>query len=93
MTQARVQGVADDRFDGVRSQFQTHLDTGADIGASFCVTKDGETVVDLWGGFADIEGTRPWEKDTIVWPTGANWILMRLSRNTGRSLPRAERQT
>ena len=66
MTQARVQGVADDRFDGVRSQFQTHLDTGADIGASFCVTKDGETVVDLWGGFADIEGTRPWEKDTIV---------------------------
>ncbi|MEQ9436976.1 serine hydrolase domain-containing protein [Hyphomonas sp.] len=66
MTQARVQGVADDRFEGVRSQFQTHLDTGADIGASFCVTKDGETVVDLWGGFADIEGTRPWEKDTIV---------------------------
>ncbi|WP_430403776.1 serine hydrolase domain-containing protein [Hyphomonas sp.] len=66
MTQARVQGVADDRFEGVRSQFQTHLDTGADIGASFCVTKDGETVVDLWGGFADMEGTRPWEKDTIV---------------------------
>ena len=66
MTQAKVQGVAGDRFEGVRNQFQTHLDTGADIGASFCVTRDGETVVDLWGGFADVEGTRPWEKDTIV---------------------------
>ncbi|MFH1517912.1 MAG: serine hydrolase domain-containing protein [Pseudomonadota bacterium] len=66
MIQAKVQGVASDKFEGVRNQFQTHLDTGADIGASFCVTKDGETVVDLWGGYADVAGTRPWEKDTIV---------------------------
>ena len=66
MTQAKVQGIASDKFEGVRNQFQTHLDTGADIGASFCVTKDGEAVVDLWGGYADIERTRPWEKDTIV---------------------------
>jgi CubicO group peptidase (beta-lactamase class C family) len=66
MTQAKVQGVASDKFEGVRNQFQTHLDTGADIGASFCVTKDGEAVVDLWGGYADVAGTRPWEKDTIV---------------------------
>ena len=42
MTQAKVQGVASNKFEGVRNQFQTHLDTGADIGASFCVTKDGE---------------------------------------------------
>ena len=27
---------------------------------------EGETVVDLWGGFADAAKTRPWEKDTIV---------------------------
>jgi len=66
MNQAKVQGIASDKFEGVRNQFQTHLDTGADIGASFCVTKDGEAVVDLWGGYADIERARPWEKDTIV---------------------------
>ena len=66
MSQAKVQGIAGDKFEGVRNQFQTHLDTGADIGASFCITKDGETVVDLWGGHADVERTRPWEKDTIV---------------------------
>ena len=66
MAKAEVQGFVNDKFEGVRNQFQTHLDTGADIGASFFVTKDGETVVDLWGGHADVEKTRPWEKDTIV---------------------------
>ena len=66
MAKAEVQGFVHDKFEGVRDQFQTHLDTGADIGASFCVTKDGETVVDLWGGYADVEKTRAWEKDTIV---------------------------
>jgi CubicO group peptidase (beta-lactamase class C family) len=30
------------------------------------VTKDGETVVDLWGGYADAAKTRRWERDTIV---------------------------
>jgi CubicO group peptidase (beta-lactamase class C family) len=62
----QVQGFADEKFAGVRDQFQAHLDSGADIGASFCVTKDGEVVVDLWGGYADVARTRPWEKDTIV---------------------------
>ena len=66
MAKAEVQGFVHDKFEGVRDQFQTHLDTGADIGACFCVTKDGETVVDLWGGYADVEKTRAWEKDTIV---------------------------
>ncbi|KCZ92866.1 EstA family serine hydrolase [Hyphomonas johnsonii] len=66
MAKAEVQGFVHDKLEGVRDQFQTHLDTGADIGAAFCVTKDGETVVDLWGGHADVDRTRPWEKDTIV---------------------------
>jgi len=43
-----------------------NIDSGADIGASFTATIEGETVVDLWGGWADAEKTRPWEADTIV---------------------------
>ena len=27
---------------------------------------NGETVVDLWGGYADAAKTQPWEKDTII---------------------------
>jgi CubicO group peptidase (beta-lactamase class C family) len=30
------------------------------------MTVDGQTVVDLWGGFADAGRTRPWQRDTIV---------------------------
>jgi CubicO group peptidase (beta-lactamase class C family) len=55
-----------ERFAGVRAMFGENLASGEDVGASFCVTVDGETVVDLWGGFADEARTRPWRADTIV---------------------------
>jgi hypothetical protein len=42
------------------------LECGADVSASFCATIEGETVVDLWGGFADRAKTRLWKNDTIV---------------------------
>ncbi|WP_203902225.1 serine hydrolase domain-containing protein [Virgisporangium aliadipatigenens] len=56
----------DERFTGVRDMFDKHLESGADVGASFSVTIGDETVVDLWGGYADAERTRPWTADTIV---------------------------
>ncbi|PQM26292.1 serine hydrolase [Sphingopyxis lindanitolerans] len=61
-----VQGFAHERFDFVRDLFERNFATGRDIGASFSVTIAGETVVDLWGGWADEAGTRPWQRDTIV---------------------------
>jgi CubicO group peptidase (beta-lactamase class C family) len=61
-----VQGFVHDGYEKVRDTFEENLTSGADIGASFCATKDGETVVDLWGGYADPAKTRPWVKDTIV---------------------------
>jgi len=66
MADGSVQGVADERFAPVRAAFEANLASGADVGASFCATLEGETVIDLWGGFADAGKTRPWEKDTIV---------------------------
>ena len=61
-----VDGFVRDRFAAVRDAFEANLSSGADVGASFCATLEGERVVDLWGGFADEARTRPWEKDTIV---------------------------
>jgi hypothetical protein len=55
-----------DGFPGVRAVFEENLASCADVGASFCATVEGETVVDLWGGFADEARTRPWRDDTIV---------------------------
>ncbi|MEM5516695.1 serine hydrolase domain-containing protein [Henriciella sp. AS95] len=66
MADGMADGFTEDRFAAVREQFEQNLSDGTDLGASFCVTSKGETVVDLWGGFADPEKTRAWEKDTIV---------------------------
>ncbi|MEI9887497.1 MAG: serine hydrolase domain-containing protein [Rhizomicrobium sp.] len=59
-------GFAHDKFAAVRTAFDANLAGGDDVGASFCATLEGETVVDLWGGYADAARTRPWMKDTIV---------------------------
>ena len=66
MADGSTQGMTHDRFKETRTVFEGHLAGGQDIGASFCATLEGETVVDLWGGFADAEKTRAWERDTIV---------------------------
>jgi len=61
-----VHGFAHDKYAAVRKLFEDNIASGEDIGASFCATVNGETVVDLWGGYADPAKTRPWNKDTIV---------------------------
>jgi CubicO group peptidase (beta-lactamase class C family) len=67
---AEVHGTVDDRFTGVRDALAAQLD-GDELGASVAVDVDGETVVDLWGGWRDEERTTPWTQDTIVnvWST------------------------
>lgn len=66
MADGSVQGLTQERFAPVREAFEANLASGADVGASFCATLEGEIVVDLWGGFADPGKTRAWERDTIV---------------------------
>jgi CubicO group peptidase (beta-lactamase class C family) len=66
MADGSVQGHVHDRYAGVREAFEANLASGADLGASFCATVEGEVVVDLWGGFADEAKSRPWARDTIV---------------------------
>lgn len=66
MTDTSVSGSTDPRFEVVATMFAANLASGADVGASFAATIEGETVVDLWGGFADEARTRPWEADTLV---------------------------
>jgi CubicO group peptidase (beta-lactamase class C family) len=66
ISDAEVQGTCPDRFSAVHEAFAAHLASGADVGASVAVYIDGESVVDLWGGYFDMSYTRPWERDTIV---------------------------
>ena len=52
-------------FEPVRQVF-ADLWKDIEIGASFCAWHRGEKVVDIWGGYADVDMSRPWEKDTLV---------------------------
>ena len=67
---AEVHGSCDERFQGVRDALAQQLD-GEELGASIAVDLDGETVVDIWGGYRDEARTTPWTEDTIVngWST------------------------
>ncbi|MEU2735383.1 serine hydrolase domain-containing protein [Streptomyces sp. NPDC007095] len=66
-----VHGHCDARFAAVRTAFEENFQGRDELGAAVTVTLDGETVVDLWGGWADAARTRPWERDTLVnvWST------------------------
>ena len=52
-------------FEPVADTFRANFLERGEIGASLCITVEGETVVDLWGGWADLERGRRWEEDTL----------------------------
>jgi CubicO group peptidase (beta-lactamase class C family) len=62
----RIEGTCSPEFAAVRSAFEDNFRRRGEIGSSVCVYKDGEKVVDLWGGHKDREQQVPWENDTIV---------------------------
>jgi CubicO group peptidase (beta-lactamase class C family) len=68
---AEVSGNCDARFEAVRDALAGQLDTGNELGASIVVDIDGDTLVDIWGGWREVEQRVPWTEDTItnVWST------------------------
>ncbi|WP_035791482.1 EstA family serine hydrolase [Kitasatospora mediocidica] len=58
-------------FGAVRDVLEENLSTGEELGAGLVVDIDGERVIDLWGGFRDVERRVPWTEDTLtnVWST------------------------
>jgi CubicO group peptidase (beta-lactamase class C family) len=71
MASGMLNGHVDSRFEPLRDVLETSLTSGAECGLSVTVDIDGDTVVDVCGGYADEARTRPWEPDTIVnvWST------------------------
>ncbi len=65
-----VSGTCDARFAPVRDALAQQLERD-ELGASIVLDIDGQTVVDIWGGWCDSARSRPWERDTItnVWST------------------------
>ena len=66
-----IDGHCEPEFTAVRDALAANVESGAELGASVVVDIDGRRVVDLWGGYRDIDRRLPWESDTItnVWST------------------------
>jgi CubicO group peptidase (beta-lactamase class C family) len=61
-----IEGTCSPAFVGVRAAFEQNFRRRGEVGAAVCVYENGQKVVDLWGGYKDLEKTEPWRSDTIV---------------------------
>ncbi|MEM6693287.1 MAG: serine hydrolase domain-containing protein [Pseudomonadota bacterium] len=71
MIDVPIGGTCRPEFKAVSDAFISNFDDtrwgrDTDAGASVCVRIEGETVLDLWGGYRDAACSSPWSEDTIV---------------------------
>lgn len=62
----QVQGYFDLRFEAVKDAFAALFEDAQERGAALCVQVGGETVLDVWAGVMDKDGTAAWHSDTIL---------------------------
>src|SRR4051794_29622890 len=62
---APIAGSCDPALAAVADAFADNFGRG-ELGAGCSAVVDGRTVVDLWGGWADVARQRPWQRDTLV---------------------------
>jgi len=61
-----IDGWCDPRFAAVREAFVENFSHRGERGAAVCLTIGHIVVCDLWGGWRDEAGSRPWERRTLV---------------------------
>jgi len=60
-----IHGTCSPKFSAVAEAFEKNFAERREIGASVCVRVEGETVVDLWGGYTSAKKKEEWQEDTI----------------------------
>jgi CubicO group peptidase (beta-lactamase class C family) len=65
-TETSVQGYTARGFEPVRAAFEENLRSGRELGAACALQRDGEILVDLWGGERDPRRALPWTADSLV---------------------------
>ena len=53
-------------FEYVRAVFVENFRSRGELGAAVAAYKDGQKVIDLWGGVRDADSGAPWQQDTLV---------------------------
>jgi CubicO group peptidase (beta-lactamase class C family) len=61
-----LDGFCEPRFEPVREALEQNLRERGDLGAAVCLIVNGRRVVDILGGWMDLDRARPWERDTLV---------------------------
>lgn len=61
-----ISGVCASRFGAVKDAFAANFADHGDVGASVAVVMHDELVIDLWGGYQDVQRTTPWQGDTLI---------------------------
>lgn len=61
-----IQGYVSKGFEAVRDAFLENFLLRKEVGAACCVYRQGEKVVDLWGGIKNKAAGEPWQENTMV---------------------------
>ena len=71
VTTIEVHGDVDAGYGAVADEFRRKFSERKELGAACAVVRDGNLVVDLWGGYRDKRRRQPWQRDTLVtvWST------------------------
>lgn len=84
----QISGTVARGFEKVRDAFEENFRLQDELGACFAAYKDGEKVVDLWGGYKDREKKIPWTEDTLinVWSTTKGMAALTIARLVDQGL-------
>jgi CubicO group peptidase (beta-lactamase class C family) len=61
-----IRGSVAPGFEEVRTEFRSNFTRRGEVGAACAAYLRGEKVVDLWGGWRDLDGRLPWREETLV---------------------------
>lgn len=91
----QISGTVAPGFEAAREVFAANFAREGDyqeVGASLAAFHRGRSVVDLWGGFAERERTRPWTRDTLinVWSSTKGVMAVAVAMLVERGLIRYE---
>jgi len=77
-----IHGLCPPQFAAVRDRFAANFAQGLERGARFTATIGGETVLDIWAGTSDREGTAPYTDRTLtpVFSTGKAVMALLVAR-------------
>jgi CubicO group peptidase (beta-lactamase class C family) len=62
----KTEGYIHKDYTQIADSFLNNFQLFGEIGASLCVYHDHEKVIDIWGGYKDLEKSKKWDEDTVV---------------------------